>query len=123
MTQILSERVDSGPLTPAAAISRARAMLRQHGFHDVAESTRGDSFYLGRPEGGGGIRVSTHRRTPKRRAQYPGVATSIVIDRPTSEAKLRARVEAAIRDAAARAAGAGDLDTGDTETREARHAP
>ena len=113
MTQIRFGRDESRPLAPAAAIALARALLRQHGLDEVAQSTRGDSVYMRRPEGGGGIRVSTHRRTPKRRAQYPGVATSIVIDRPTSEAKLRTRVAAALRDAAARDACAPEI----------RHAP
>ncbi len=96
-------------MAPPAAIARARALLRRHGLEDVAQSTRGDSFYLRMPEGGGGIRISTHRRTARRRRQYPGVATSIVIDRPTSEAKLRARVAAALRDAGIRDAEIGNV--------------
>lgn len=117
-TNILFGRDEFRPLTPDAAIALARALLRQHGFHDIAESTRGDSFYLSRPEDGGGIRVSTHRRTTKRRRQYPGVATSIVIDRPTSEAKLRTRIAAALRDAEAK-----DVTARDVDARGVLHAP
>lgn len=98
-------------MAPPEAIALARALLRRHGLEDVAQSTRGDSFYLRPPEGGGGggIRVSTHRRTARRRRQHPGVATSIVIDRPTSEAKLRVRVAAALRDAGIRDAEIGNV--------------
>lgn len=105
-------------MAPPAAIALACALLRRQGLEEVAQSTRGDSFYLRRPDGGGGIRVSTHRRTARRRRQHPGVATSIVIDRPTSEAKLRARVAAALRDAEA-----GDARTTKSEARDVPHAP
>lgn len=122
-TQILSGREESRPLAPAAAITLARALLRRHGLEDVAQSTRGDSFYLRRPEGGGGIRVSTHRRTAKRRRQYPGIATSIVIDRPTSEAKLRTRVAAALRDAEAWNTETWNTEAGNIGMGDVRHAP
>jgi hypothetical protein len=91
-------------IAPAEAIERAGALLAAAGFVEVARGARAGSLYLAGP-GGGQIRVASHRRTPRRRRQYPGVVTSLVIDGPVSEAGLRERVAAALRDYAGRVPG------------------
>jgi hypothetical protein len=88
-------------LAPAAALAFARDLLLAHGLGEVARSSRGGSVYLRVPGGAHEVRLSTHRRTVKRRRQYPGVVTSIVIASPQSERQVRARVDGALRDAAA----------------------
>ncbi|MEH3147999.1 MAG: hypothetical protein PGN34_22275 [Methylobacterium frigidaeris] len=96
----------TAPLAPEAAIRRAGELLREAGFVEVARGARAGSLYLAGPDGGQ-IRVASHRRTPKRRRQYPQVMTSVVIDGPVSEAVLRERIATALRDYAGRRSGGG----------------
>ncbi|GJD50017.1 hypothetical protein OPKNFCMD_2753 [Methylobacterium crusticola] len=89
-------------MPPAAAIALARALLVAEGFLEVARGARSDSVYLRGPGTGGQVRVAGHARTPRRRRQYPEVVASLVITGPLSEAGVRARVAATLRDFRAR---------------------
>lgn len=85
-------------MTPAAAIDRVRALLLAEGFSEIGQGTRGESFYFGLPGAGGQLRVANHARTPKQRLKHPEVVASLVVTGPLSEAALRERVSATLRD-------------------------
>lgn len=85
-------------MTPAAAIDRARALLLAEGFSEVGQGTRGESFYFGLPGAEGQVRVANHTRTPKQRLKHPEVVASLVVTGPLSEAALRERLSATLRD-------------------------
>lgn len=89
-------------MTPAAAIARARALLVAEGFVEVGQGTRGESFYFGLPGTAGQLRVANHGRTPKQRLKHPEVVASLVVGAPLSEAVLRERLTATLRDFRAR---------------------
>lgn len=83
-------------VSPESGRALAVRLLEEAGFALRAEAARGDSFYLEKPGSPVSIRVSGHARTPKRRRQYPHPTIGILIDRPLSEAAIRARVAEAI---------------------------
>ncbi|WP_244276538.1 hypothetical protein [Methylobacterium indicum] len=85
-------------MTPAAAIDRARALLLAEGFSEIGQGTRGESFYFGLPGAAGQLRVANHARTPKQRMKHPEVVASLVVTAPLSEAALRERLSATLRD-------------------------
>ncbi|MFH6782945.1 MULTISPECIES: hypothetical protein [Methylobacterium] len=89
-------------MTPAAALARARALLLAEGFFEVGQGTRGESFYFRLPDAEGQVRVANHARTPKQRLKHPEVVASLVVTRPLSEAALRERLSATLRDFRAR---------------------
>ncbi|MGE7412983.1 hypothetical protein [Methylobacterium tarhaniae] len=89
-------------MTPAAAIERARALLLAEGFSEIGRGTRGESFYFGLPSAEGQLRVANHARTPKQRLKHPEVVVSLVVTGPLSEAALRERLSATLRDFRAR---------------------
>ncbi|UHC16386.1 hypothetical protein LRS73_00050 [Methylobacterium currus] len=85
-------------MTPAAALARARALLLAEGFVEVGRGTRGESFYFGLPAAAGQLRVANHARTPRQRLKHPEVVASLVVAGPLSEAALRERLGATLRD-------------------------
>ncbi|WP_245442767.1 hypothetical protein [Methylobacterium terrae] len=89
-------------MTPAAAIDRARALLVAEGFVEVGQGTRGESFYFSLPGAEGQLRVANHPRTPRQRLKHPEVVASLVVAEPLSEAALRGRLSATLRDFRAR---------------------
>lgn len=84
-------------VSPEAGRALAVRLLEEAGFAMRAQAARGDSFYLERPGSPVVIRVSGHARTQRRRRQYPHPTMGILIDRPLSEAAIRARVAEAVR--------------------------
>ncbi|WP_205821011.1 hypothetical protein [Methylobacterium nonmethylotrophicum] len=99
-------------MTPAAAIAQARALLLAEGFVEVGQGTRGESFYFRLPGTDGQVRVANHARTPRQRLKHPEVAASLVVAGPLSEAALRVRLSATLRDFRARQRLADDVGQG-----------
>lgn len=83
-------------LTPRQAVRRAASILEDHGLEEVARSADSESVYLRGLGSVARLRVSTHRRTPGRRRQYPDVAHSLVFRDPKSERQVRTMAEAAL---------------------------
>ncbi|GJD63884.1 hypothetical protein [Methylobacterium frigidaeris] len=97
-------------MTPAAALARARMLLLAEGFFEVGQGTRGESFYFRLPGAAGQLRVANHARTPRQRLKHPEVVASLVVAGPLSEATLRERLSATLRDFRARQGAADAVD-------------
>lgn len=93
----MRSRPPAHALPPAEGRALALRLLGAEGFVLVASAARGDSFYLQKGDADAMVRVSGHARTRKRRRQYPHPTLGILIDRPLSEAAIRARVAEAVR--------------------------
>jgi hypothetical protein len=96
-------------LPPAAAMASAARLLEAHGFTIVARNERGDSLYLARPGHDATLRLSNHARRPRQRRSHPEVKTSLVVATPKRPSQLKVMVAAALRDFAARASKAPDM--------------
>jgi hypothetical protein len=84
------------PLTPEQAVALAASILRGRGLEDVARSADRESVYLRAPGSHLHLRISNHRRTPRRRRQYPEVVHSLVFRDAKSERQVRTLADSAL---------------------------
>jgi hypothetical protein len=85
------------PLTPEQAVHLAASILLGFGLEEVARSADRKSFYLRSPGACRHLRVSNHRRTPRRRRQYPEVVLSLVFREPKSDLQVRTMAQTALK--------------------------